>query len=750
MATNFNAKLTLSLANKVSRPAKKVDQTLAGLGERTDMVSKRMRTLASDLDRATSRLNGMRRAVRQLAQEEKRFGGLGSAGSIGGAPRRSGRRRTAGGTRGARGSRRRSFLDLGRGEQVAQIRSQEETKQLKSKIRGDLGIGKKGRSAGGNLFAGANLAQTAQAMDRVSMGLQRIGSDVLHTGADFEKGITRIEGIAGEGFKGTSIAEEVMQNAAAFGDTQGQVDAYYQAVSSGAKNAEQAQATLSAANRLAIVDNSDVATSLDGITNALNAYGMSQDHANEVAGIFFTAVKDGKTTVDEISNSIGRVAPTALQLGVEMDELAAAFGAATKQGIAQTETVSGLKAAFANVLKPTKDAQKEAKKLGIDFSKANLKKKGLQGFLAEISQARVKKGKDKGRTADIEKLFGSVEAFNTISALTANNMEEFNAVLADTATGGEDFAKAFGKANETTAQQLARAEAKFDKLKITLSDSLIPVLTDVLTTTMPLVDQFGTWAKQNPQTVATLVKLGAGIFAISKVGAVTADVLAGAQGVAGGLKAVHKAGVALDGVMANRLPASMNKVAGVAGIAAAAFVGWKIGKWIDEMTGASDWIANEIARWSGLNAAQKGLEELSGGRSDERLAAGDVTNTSGPVTLKGGSRARGLQTRKESLQRVLAGQEGSLEAERKGMQAFSQSGFINDLIIGAGSKEGQIEQTRKQLAEVEAQLAAIQGGKNVANAKTQNAQLEVKVKDERTEVKVTGAEGFDVNAVRSS
>lgn len=739
MANTFNASLTLQLINKVSRPAKKVDTNLGGLGDRTEQVTTRMRSLARELDAVTARLRGMTRAVRQLAREERRVGGLaglGDPGGIGGGATRRGRSRGRTGARAGRGRSRavrRTFMQLSETEQIAQVRGQEQTKARRRQIRNDLGYGAKPKTSGGHFFRGANLAQTAQAMDRVSMGLQRVGTDITQTSVDFEKGVTRIEGITGEGFQGASIREEVLKNARLFGDTQGQVEAYYQTVSAGAKDAGEAQAILSAANRLAIVDNSDVATSIDGITSALNAYGLGADKAEAVAGTFFAAVRDGKTTVDEISNSIGRVAPTARQLGVGIDQLAASFGTATKLGIKQSEVASGLKAAFSNILKPTRDAQEEAKKLGIDFSKKNLQEKGLGGFLEEIATAKKKSGEG----ADLEKLFGSVEAFNAIAALAADDLETFNAVLQDTKDGTTDLGKAFEKSNETTAQKLARAEAQFDELKITLGDSLIPVLTEVLDATMPLVQELGAWAKQNPQTVAGLVKVGAGLFAISKAGAVTADVMAGAQGVAGGLKAVRSAGQGLDAVLSSKLGPNMRALTGVAGVAAAAFVGWKIGRWIDEMTGASDWIANEIARWSGMQPTKR--------VSDRGLGFGE-----GDKEATGSGRAAALRTRARGLQETLSQQETDLAASRKGMEAFSQSRWLNDMLIGAGTSEQQIEQTKKELAEVQAQLAAIQGGgKNAAVAQKQNAQLELTLKDERSELKVKKADGFDVNALRS-
>jgi TP901 family phage tail tape measure protein len=119
---------------------------------------------------------------------------------------------------------------------------------------------------------------------------------------------------------------------------------------------------------------------------------------------------------------IGRVAPTAASLGVAFGDLLAAIASITGQGLDTAGAVTGLKAALANIIKPTSDATKEAARLGIKFDAATLRARGLTGFLDAITSSA------KFNADSLAKLFGSVEALNAITALTANHSATFTAI----------------------------------------------------------------------------------------------------------------------------------------------------------------------------------------------------------------------------------------------------------------------------------------------------------------------------------
>lgn len=238
-------------------------------------------------------------------------------------------------------------------------------------------------------------------------------------------------------------------------------------------DAENAMSVLETATKLAIAGGTDVSVAVDGITTAINAFGLETSQAQDVAEKFFQAQVGGKTTVEELSSSLGVAASTASAYNVSLDELLAASSAATLAGIKTNATFTGLKAAFASISKPTEDAAKEAARLGISFNTAALRSQGLEGFLKTLTNAN-------GFTqSSIEKLFGSVEAQNILFALTGAQAGAFASQLETLGNQQESaatFTEAYNTKLETTDKAIARFTGSLDTLAVTFGSEFAPVI----------------------------------------------------------------------------------------------------------------------------------------------------------------------------------------------------------------------------------------------------------------------------------
>lgn len=253
-----------------------------------------------------------------------------------------------------------------------------------------------------------------------------------------------------------------------------QAKALYQTISAGFGDAADASRMLDVANRLAIGGVAEVSTAVDGLTNVLNTYSSANLDALDVSDAFFVAVKAGKTTVGELSQQIGRVAPGAEAMGIKMEELLAAMAAITTKGIDTRQTVSGLAASLANIIRPTADAEAEAKKLGIQFSAAALRSKGLKGFLDSITKSA------KFNDDSISQLFGSIEAFKVMTALASDESSKFNEVLGMMEKRAGATNTAVAKMEDTFAHQAKQLGAIVNNIQTTVGDAGEALLAPVL------------------------------------------------------------------------------------------------------------------------------------------------------------------------------------------------------------------------------------------------------------------------------
>ena len=264
-----------------------------------------------------------------------------------------------------------------------------------------------------------------------------------------------------------ALEASALRQAAAFGSSPAaQTKAFYQIISAGAGSALEATNLLTAANKLAVGGVTDVTTAADGLTSVLNAYGNDVEGATAVSDALFVAMRAGKTTVGELSRSLGKVAPLAAQSGVEFDALLAAVSALTKGGISTTESFTGMRAILAAVAKPTVEAQKQAKKLGLEFNSAGLKSKGLADFLDELVK------KTGGSTEQLALLFGGVEALVPILALSGRAGDDFNKVLDQMARKTAETEEAVRKMEQSPGFQAGRVWAALQVEVLGLSSSM--------------------------------------------------------------------------------------------------------------------------------------------------------------------------------------------------------------------------------------------------------------------------------------
>lgn len=243
-------------------------------------------------------------------------------------------------------------------------------------------------------------------------------------------------------------------------DAAGLNEAVYQALSAGADTAGVVD-LVGTAVKAAKGGYTDTTTAIDGLTSTLNAYGMATSDAEGLANQFLITQNKGKTTFGELASSIGTVAPTANAAGVGVDQLLAGVASLTANGIGTSEAMTGMKAALSNVIKPSSEASKMAQSLGLEFNTAALQSKGLVGFLDDVKKATG------GDTDKMAKLFGSVEALNTVLTLTSDQGSQLmNDTLNEMATNTTALDTAYETMADTAQESVKRGVNIFKNLGI--------------------------------------------------------------------------------------------------------------------------------------------------------------------------------------------------------------------------------------------------------------------------------------------
>ena len=295
----------------------------------------------------------------------------------------------------------------------------------------------------------------------------RIGSHLFNqfrqasAGAlEFGKALGEIETLIPAAERNTErLSNQLIRLSNQYGQSaQKQARGFYDIVSAGVQGFNKQLEVLNVTNKVAIGGVTDTATATNLLVTTMNAFESQGVTATKVADILFTTVKQGVTTIPQLASSLGQVNAIASTANVRLEEVGAAMAVLTKNGISTAQSATALKSSITAFSKPTAEAQRLVKKLGIEFSGASLEQKGFSQTLREIRKAT------NGNTTALRKLFPNVRAQAAILPLLTTRWKEFEQQLKnfeDTA-GASD--QAFERITRTASFQISRFNTIFTNL----------------------------------------------------------------------------------------------------------------------------------------------------------------------------------------------------------------------------------------------------------------------------------------------
>ena len=275
--------------------------------------------------------------------------------------------------------------------------------------------------------------------------------------------------------------------------------ASYQALSAGFTETGANLKIVEAATKAAVGGLVDVTSVVEVTTKTLNAYGLSGEHAIKVTDSISKAIEYGQVQWSDYTSQLGRVAATAALAGVSIDEVNAFVAAATKNGATAEVAFTGLSAALATLLKPTKESQEAAAALGIEWNIGGLQAKGFSGLLADLS-----KKQDANKTA-VAALLGSQEALRGVLAANSKSGKDYQIIL-------DGLGKAAGKTDadfkamkNSLDNQLKALDTAFKNLSEALGKAFGPSIIQVISDITGLVNGFADAINAVPQPVAKAI-----------------------------------------------------------------------------------------------------------------------------------------------------------------------------------------------------------------------------------------------------
>lgn len=318
--------------------------------------------------------------------------------------------------------------------------------------------------AAGTLIA--DLVKTA------SSQLTNLAQSAIQNGSIYETSLAKVGTIADLGKLsiqklGSQITD--MSNTMGIAATD-IAEATYQAISAGQDTANAVEFAGQAA-KLATAGFTSTTSAVDILTPALNAYGLSADQATHVSDVLLTTQNLGKTSVDELSSSMGRVIPLAAAYNVSVENLSSGLAVMTANGIATAEATTYTK----SMLNELGDTGSSVGKIlqqqtGKSFAQLNAEGKSL-GDVLQILYDSVG-----GDSTAFAGLWSSVEAGTGALSLASGGADKFNGVLGQMVDSAGATETAYATMTDTFQHSMDSLQTTAENLSIDLFEAMEPGL----------------------------------------------------------------------------------------------------------------------------------------------------------------------------------------------------------------------------------------------------------------------------------
>lgn len=342
----------------------------------------------------------------------------------------------------------------------------------------------------------------------------------------------------------------------------------YNAISAGQSTAD-AVGFVESATKLATAGFAESGQAVDVLSTILNAYGMEASKVTDVSDMLIQIQNKGKTTVAELSSSMGKIIPTANANNVALEQLGAGYATLTSKGIATAEATTYMNGMLNELGKSGSQTDKILRsKTGKSFSE--LMKNGYS--LADVLRIVQEDAESSGKS--LSDMFSSSEAGKAALSLMSDGVDTFNASVQGMIDSCGATEQAYAKMMDTTETKVAKAKNSIKNLGTVLGDMLLPYVGQVADKVAELATKFSEFAQENPQVIATVAKVAAGLVGL-KAGGLVAKL--GFLQVKGGILSVQKAFTMIKGLGITKYLSNMGggfggiltKVAPLVGVIAA-------------------------------------------------------------------------------------------------------------------------------------------------------------------------------------
>ena len=303
------------------------------------------------------------------------------------------------------------------------------------------------------------------------------GKQMIQVSSDFEDAMARVQAVSNASVQGFKM---MTQEAKHLGETtRYTATEAAQALENLTRNgltAQQATNSLASVLKLAQANAIGLAESANMLTNTMNMFGLTTKDTDRITDALSATAANSATNVTQLFEALTNAAPTAHNLGLKLEEVAAALGAMAQRGVKGAEAGTQLRMAMTKMVDPK--IIRKMEEMGIAINEQQIREEGLLKTIERLKDANLELG-------DLVHIFSQRGAQGMAQLINAyNDFDILTKVLADDAgTTSRMFQQGLG----STKKAALMLKSAYQQLLISVGEetrgpfnALLRFLTDVV------------------------------------------------------------------------------------------------------------------------------------------------------------------------------------------------------------------------------------------------------------------------------
>ncbi|OFX15271.1 MAG: phage tail tape measure protein, partial [Armatimonadetes bacterium RBG_16_58_9] len=333
-------------------------------------------------------------------------------------------------------------------------------------------------------------------------GFDRIGQRLTEVGTSLTVGITLPLVALGAGsLKMAGDFEGAMNRVSALGDITGQdldllrqqamklgADTQFSALqaaegmsmlAAAGQSTTEIMALMPAVLNLAAAGQMSVADSAKITSDTLGQFQMSATESGRAVDVLAAASMEGKSTMNELGNTLAYVGPSAHGAGQSLEETTAAIVALDIAGIRGERAGTGLRGVLGSLIAPSREAATHMRDLGVSISDSEGKILPLSNIMEQFRSKLANVGSEAERQRIIFEVFGR-EAGAAAQVLIQTGGPALDAMEQKFINSGGAAEQAAQRINQGFAYAMEQMKGSIETAGIALGQVLIPLVNKAL------------------------------------------------------------------------------------------------------------------------------------------------------------------------------------------------------------------------------------------------------------------------------